>query len=144
MVSVLAAAALVGVSAVTTWEVTRPAPAVAPVAAADRVATLSANAGQGTLATVVVRGQRADVVTDGLPPNTERGTSYYLWGVPAGHGGMPQVVGTFDVTTSGLHSYPVRLTRSIEDYPVLAVSEETAGSAPTTPSSVLARGALGG
>jgi anti-sigma-K factor RskA len=138
-VSALVAAALVGVSAVTTWEVTRPASAVAP---ADRVATLSANAGQETVATIVVRGRQADVVTDGLRPNTDGGTSYYLWGVPPGRGGMPQVVGTFDVTTSGLHSYPVRLTRSLEDYPVLAVSEETAGSTPTTPSRVLARGAL--
>jgi anti-sigma-K factor RskA len=139
LVSALVAAALVGVSAVTTWEVTRPTSAVAP---ADRVATLSANAGQETVLTIVVRGRRADVVTDGLRPNTDGGTSYYLWGVPPGRGGIPQVVGTFDVTTSGLHSYPVRLTRSLGDYAVLAVSEERAGSTPTAPSSVLARGAL--
>ena len=64
-------------------------------------------------------------------------------GVPAGGAGTPQVVGTFTVTTSGLHSYPVQLTRSLQDYSVLAISEEAAGSTPAKPSGgVLARGAL--
>lgn len=143
IVSVLAAAALVGISAVTTWEITRPPAATAPVAAPDRTATLSPPTGQGTVATVVVRGGTADVVTDGLTPNAE-GREFYVWGVPAGGTGMPQVVGTFTVTTSGLHSYPVRVTRSLQDYPVLAISEEAAGSTPATPSGgVIARGALG-
>lgn len=141
IVSVLAAAALVGISAVTTWEVTRPAAVTAPVAAPDRTATLSPPAGQGTVATVVVRSSSADVVTDVLAPNPE-GRQFYVWGVPAGGGGAPQVVGTFTVTTSGLHSYPVTLTRSLQDYPVLAISEEAAGSTPVRPSGVLARGAL--
>ena len=47
------------------------------------------------------------------------------------------------MTTAGLHSYPVRLTRPLDGYPVLAISEEKAGSTPTTPSSVLGKGALG-
>lgn len=141
--SVLAAAALVGLSAVTTWQVTRPAPAIAPVIAADRVAALSTQAGERTLATVVVRGERANVVTDGLAPNAGRNTQYVLWGVPDGESGMPTVVGTFEVTAEGLQSYPVRLTQSLDGYPVLAVSEEPAGSPPTSPSRVLARGALG-
>ncbi|HEY6745925.1 MAG TPA: anti-sigma factor [Mycobacteriales bacterium] len=141
IVSVLAAAALVGISAVTTWEVTRPAAVTAPVAAPERTATLSPPAGQGTVATVVVRGGTADVVTDVLAPNAED-RQFYLWGVPARGTGTPQVVGTFTVTTSGLHSYPVQLTRSLEGYPVLAISEEAAGSTPASPSGVLARGAL--
>jgi anti-sigma-K factor RskA len=132
----LAAAVLVAGSAVTTWEVTR-APAVA-----DRVAALSA--GSGTIATVVVHRNGADVVTDALPANTGRGTAYYVWGVPATDGGTPQVVGTFEVTASGLHSYPLRVTRPLESYPVLAISEERAGSTPTAPSRVLGKGALGG
>ncbi|HEV7653454.1 MAG TPA: anti-sigma factor [Mycobacteriales bacterium] len=143
LATVLAAAALIGGSAATTWEITRPAPVSAPAAAAERVAALTAPDGQPTLATIVAKPGNAAVVTDGLTPNTGRGTSYYVWGVPAGDGGMPQVVGTFVVTSKGLHSYPIQLTRSPEDYPVLAVSEETAGSSPTTPSSVLARGPLG-
>jgi Anti-sigma-K factor rskA, C-terminal len=135
IVYALAAAVLVAGSAVTTWEVTRPAPA------ADRVAALSA--GGGTVATVVAHPKgAADVVTDSLPPNTGRGTAYYLWGVPPGDGSTPQVIGTFEVNASGLHSYRVRLTRPLAGYPVLAVSEEPAGSAPTSPSSVLGRGAL--
>ena len=142
IVSVLAAAALVGLSAVTTWEVTRPAAVTAPVAAADRTATLSPPAEQGSIATVVVRSGTADVVTDALKPNAE-GRQFYMWGVPAGGTGTPQVVGTFTVTTTGLHSYPVRLTRSLQDYPVLAISEEATGSSPSKPSGVLARGALG-
>jgi anti-sigma-K factor RskA len=137
LVYALAAAVLIAGSAVTTWEVTRPPPA------ADRIAALSA--GGGTVATVVAHPKgAADVVTDSLPPNTGRGTAYYLWGVPSGDGGTPQVVGTFEVTAGGLHSYRVRLTRPLTGYPVLAISEEPAGSTPTSPSSVLGRGALGG
>ncbi len=143
IVSVLAAAALVGISAVTTWEVTRPAAVTAPTAAAERTATLSRPTGEGAVATVVVRAGKADVVTDALPANTGT-TEFYLWGVPAGGAGMPQVVGMFQVTTSGLHSYPVHLTtRSLENYPVLAISQELAGSSPIHPSSVIARGAFG-
>lgn len=141
IVSVLAAAALVGISAVTTWEITRPAAVTAPVAAPDRTAVLSPPAGQGTVATVVVRGGQADVVTDTLSPNAE-GRTFYVWGVPAGGAGTPQVVGTFSVTTSGLHSYPVQLTRPLENYPVLAISEEASGSTPASPSGVIARGVL--
>jgi anti-sigma-K factor RskA len=133
-VTALAAAALVAGSAVATWEVTRPP--------ADRVAALSA--GSGTVATVVVHRDGAEVVTDMLPPNTGRGTAYYVWGVPGTDSGSPQVVGTFEVTASGLHSYRVRVTRPLDRYPVLAISEERAGQTPTTPTSVLGRGALGG
>jgi hypothetical protein len=136
LVYALAAAVVVVGSAVTTWEVTRPAPVT------DRIAAIST--GSGTIATVVAHQQGADVVTDVLPPNTGRGTAYYVWGVPAEDGGMPQVVGTFQVTTTGLHSYPLRLTRSLDGYPVLAISEEKAGSTPAAPSSVLGKGALGG
>lgn len=139
--SVLVVAALVGLSAVTTWQVTRPAPAA--VVAADRVAALVTQAGERTLATVVVRAGRADVVTDGLAPNAGRNTEYVVWGVPAGESGRPRVVGTFVVTAEGLQSYPVRLTQPLDGYPVLAVSEEAAGSTPTAPNRVLARGALG-
>lgn len=141
IVSVLAAAALVGISAVTTWEVTRPPAVTAPVTAPDRTAVLSPPAGQGTVATVVVRAGHADVVTDALSPNAE-GRQFYMWGVPAGGTGTPQVVGTFSVTTGGLHSYPVQLIRSLENYPVLAISEEAAGSTPASPSGEIARGAL--
>jgi hypothetical protein len=136
LVYALAAAVLVVGSAVTAWQVSRSAPVT------DRVATLSA--GAGTIATVVAHQRGADVVTDMLPPNIGRGTAYYVWGVPAQDGGTPQVVGTFEVTTTGLHSYPLRLTRSLDGYPVLAISEETAGSTPSAPSSVLGKGALGG
>ena len=132
----LAAAVLVVGSAVATWEVIRPAPVT------DRIAALSS--GSETIATVVAHQHGADVVTDMLPPNTGRGTAYYVWGVPADDGGTPQVVGTFEVTTAGLHSYPLRLTRSLDGYPVLAISEEKAGSTPSTPSGVLGKGALGG
>jgi hypothetical protein len=131
----LAAAVLVAGSAVTTWETTRPVPV------ADRIAALSA--GNGTVATVVAHQHGADVVTDTLPPNAGRGTAYYVWGVPAKDGGTPQVVGTFEVTATGLHSYPLRLTRSLDSYPVLAISEEQAGSTPAAPSGVLGKGALG-
>jgi hypothetical protein len=132
----LAAAVLVVGSAVATWEVTRPAPVT------DRIAALTA--GNETIATVVAHRHGADVVTDMLSPNTGRGTAYYVWGVPAQDGGAPQVVGTFEVTAAGLHSYPLRLTRSLDGYPVLAISEERAGSTPSAPSGVLGKGALGG
>ena len=136
LVYALAAAVLVAGSAITTWEVTRPA------AVTDRIVAIIA--GDGTVATVVAHQHSADVVTDVLPPNTGRGTAYYLWGVPAEDGATPQIVGTFQVTTTGLHSYPLRLTRSLDGYPVLAVSEERAGSTPSAPSRVLGKGALGG
>ena len=139
----LAAAALVAVSAVTTWQVTRPQHDLpGPSAAAVRVATLSAPVGDGTVATVVVGQGRADVVTDALPPNAGRGTSYLLWGVQAGDGTAPRVVGSFEITARGLHSYPVRLDRPADGYPVLAISEERTGALPAAPTSVIARGAL--
>ena len=136
LVYALAAAVLVAGSAITTWEVTRPA------AVTDRIAAIIA--GDGTVATVVAHQHSADVLTSALPPNSGRGTEYYLWGVPAEDGATPQIVGTFQVTTTGLHSYPLRLTRSLDGYPVLAVSEERAGSTPSAPSRVLGKGALGG
>ena len=136
LVYALAAAVLVAGSAITTWEVTRPA------AVTDRIAAIIA--GDRTVATVVAHQHSADVLTSALPPNSGRGTEYYLWGVPAEDGATPQIVGTFQVTTTGLHSYPLRLTRSLDGYPVLAVSEERAGSTPSAPSRVLGKGALGG
>jgi anti-sigma-K factor RskA len=139
--SLLAAVALVGVSAVTTWEVSRPPASTAPVAA-ERVATLTTPDGDRALATVISRSGRVSVVTDNLAANAGRGTDFVVWGVPAEDKGAPEVVGRFRVTTSGLHSYPVQLSRPLDDYPVLAVSEEPAGSTPTEPSAVLARGPL--
>ena len=140
----LAAAALVAVSAVTTWQVTRPEQdRPAPAATAERVATLSAPGGDGTVATVVVGQGRIDVVTDALPPNAARRTTYLLWGVPSGNAADPRVVGSFDVTAPGLHSYAVRLVRPADGYPVLAISEEPAGTTPASPSGIIARGALG-
>jgi hypothetical protein len=109
------------------------------------VATLTApsGAGAGTVATVVVGPDGADVVTDALPPNAGRRTSYLLWGVPSGESADPRLVGSFEVTARGLHSYAVRLIRPVDGYPVLAISEEPAGSTPAQPSRVIARGALG-
>ena len=130
----LAAAVLVVGSAVTSW-------AVIPAPVADRIAALSA--GNGTIATVVAHQHDTDVVTDMLPPNAGRGTAYYIWGVPAEDGGTLQVVGTFVVTTTGLHSCPLRLTRPLDGYSMLAISEESAGSTPAEPSKVLGQGALG-
>ena len=138
----LAAAALVAVSAVTTWQVTRPQRDRPAPVAAERVAVLSAPVGGGAVATVVVGRGRTDVVTDALPPNAGRGTSYLLWGVPAGDAAAPRVVGSFEVTAPGLRSYPVRLVRPAAGYPVLAISEERAGTTPAEPSGIIARGAL--
>jgi anti-sigma-K factor RskA len=133
VLAVALAAVLVAGSAVTTWQIVRAEQA----APRDRVAALSS--GGGTVATIVAHQRGADVVTDSLPPND--GTAYYVWGVPAG--GDPQVVGTFVVTATGLHSYPMRVVRALTTYPVLAVSQEAAGSNPTAPSSVIGKGSLG-
>jgi Anti-sigma-K factor rskA len=144
----LAAAAVVAVSAVvavlssvTTWQLTRPQPDRPVPAAAERVAMLSPPVGGGAVVTVVVGPGRADVVTDALPPNAGRGTSYLLWGVPAGDA-APRVVGSFEVTAPGLRSCPVRLVRPADGYPVLAISEERAGTVPAEPGRIIARGAL--
>jgi hypothetical protein len=142
---VLAAAGLAALSVVTTRQVagSRGEPPPAPVAApADRVAALSAPDGDRAVATVVLRGGDAAVVTEVLAPNAGRATSYVLWGVPAGGAGAPTALGSFQVTGDGPRSYPVRLVRAPGDYPVLAISEEPAGGLPATPGRVLARGAL--
>ncbi len=145
LATALAAAAIALLSVVTTWQVagSRDTPTPAPAAApADRVAALRAGVGDRTVATVVLRGDRAEVVTDVLAPNAGRDSSYVLWGVPAG-GGAPAALGSFEVVTGdGLRSYPVRLVRAPAGYPVLAVSEEPAGSLPAEPGSVIASGAL--
>lgn len=137
LVAALAAAALVAVSAGVTWEVTRPG-GPAPTAAAQ-TATLTAR--DGTVATVVVRRDGADVVTDALPTTTGRGSEYVVWGVPAGDA-APRRLGSFTVTEAGLRSHPVRLVRPATGYPVLAISEEPIGSTSARPSRVLARGTL--
>lgn len=140
LVAALAAAALVGVSAVSTWQIVgRDGGSYAP---ASRVAALSAQVGDRSVATVVLADGRADVVTDALPPNTGRGTRYVLWGVPAGNDRAPKALGSFVVTSADLHSYSVRLSAPAAGYPVLAVSEEPTGTLPASPSKVLARGAL--
>lgn len=146
LASALAVAALVAVSAVTTWQVTGRdlgrTGGTSTSAGADRTAPLSARIGDRTVATVVLTGDRADVVTDSLPPNAGRDTQYVLWGVPSDDGGAPRALGSFQVTSEDLHSYRVLLAASAADYRVLAVSEERAGPLPAAPSGVIARGAL--
>ena len=53
------------------------------------------------------------------------------------------MVGRFEVTAAGPHSYAVRLVRPADGYPVLAISEEPAGRTPAEPSGVIACDALG-
>ncbi len=110
-------------------ELLRPGPAtVVPVADDDG----------RTVATLVAREDRVQLVAQGLAANDPDAETYVLWGLGDG---APQALGTFDVTEPGLQLS----TLGVEDadgFPGYGISIEPGRQAPEAPTDVVADGAL--
>jgi anti-sigma-K factor RskA len=91
------------------------------------------------VATVVVREDQVQVVTDGLPVNDSSNNTYVVWGVPGT--GAPVALGTFDVVAPQMDLRTVgSATTGPDDYSTFAVSIEPGREAPPEPSEIVATG----
>lgn len=93
-----------------------------------------------TVAAVVVDDDRREVYTVGLPSNAIDRAVYVLWGVDSS--GVPQPLGTFDVTTGTTEMRVVGAGAQLDAFGQYAVSLEPGRVAPPSPSSVAASGAV--
>jgi hypothetical protein len=91
-----------------------------------------------TLATVVARGNAADVVANGLPVNDPAASTYVLWGM---RGDQPVPLGTFDVVQSRLDLRTVGSAQSgLDRYTIFGISLEHGRQAPSKPTKMVALG----
>jgi hypothetical protein len=93
------------------------------------------------LAAVLVRGNRAEVVSERLAPNPADSTSYVLW---AQHTAGPvKPVGVFDVTSGGASAHELdQLPWKISDISAFMVSREAGNVAPASGSAPVAQGTV--
>ncbi|MCV2491418.1 anti-sigma factor [Geodermatophilus sp. YIM 151500] len=100
-------------------------------------AALSGDGGP-PVATVVVRDSQLHVVTETLPRNDDRRTTYVLWGTGRD---TPVDLGTFDVERSGLQLHAVGSGGTgLDDFPGYAISLEPGREAPPVPTEIVASG----
>lgn len=91
-----------------------------------------------TVATVIAREDRMQVVADGLPTNDTSSTTYVVWGMRE-DGADP--IGTFDVVDDQMDLRPVGSTATgLDDYSEYRISIETGRQAPSLPTDVVATG----
>jgi hypothetical protein len=91
-----------------------------------------------TVATVVAREDRAQVVTSGLPVNDSHDQVYVLWGM---QDDLPKPLGTFDVVTPQTDLRTVgSAATGLDDYSVYAISIEPGREAPSFPTDVIGQG----
>jgi hypothetical protein len=91
-----------------------------------------------TVATVVARGNVADVVANGLPVNDPADSTYVLWGM---RGNQPIPLGTFDVVQSRLDLRTVGSGQSgLDRYTTFGISLEHGSQAPSKPTKMVALG----
>jgi len=91
-----------------------------------------------TVATVVARDDRIQVVADGLPANDRSASVYVVWGM--GEEG-PDPIGTFDVVNDRMDLRPVGSDQAgLDDYNAYAISIEPGRQAPSVPTDVVASG----
>lgn len=100
-------------------------------------ALLAADDGSTVAAVVVADGQR-QVFPIGLPANAADRDTYVLWGIRAG--ADPQALGTFDVTAADPGERTAGSAADTEGFGIFAISLEPGRTAPTAPSSVVAKG----
>jgi hypothetical protein len=102
--------------------------AVAPVADLDG----------RTVATVIAREDRMQVVADGLTLNDTSDSVYVVWGMREG---VPDPIGTFDVVDQGMDLRTVGSDRTgLDDYAEYRISIEPGRQAPSLPTDVVASG----
>jgi anti-sigma-K factor RskA len=91
-----------------------------------------------SVATVVARADRVDVITHGLRVNDAARTTYVVWGMQSGG---PVPLGTFDVVHTQMDLRTVGSTRTgLDDFAAYAVSLEPGRRAPPKPTDVVASG----
>jgi negative regulator of sigma E activity len=150
--SLLAAAAVALIVALGVWNVVLSesrTQAQAIAEAQTRIVDELLTAGRATIApvadpsgtsvaTVVARADRVDVVTHGLRVNDAAHTTYVVWGVQS-NGPVP--LGTFDVVHTQMDLRTVGSTRTgLDDFAAYAVSLEPGRQAPPKPTDVVAKG----
>ncbi len=103
------------------------------------VAPLQQLEGDGrTVATVVVRSDELQVVTNGLPVNDADETTYVVWGLGEG---SPVPLGTFDVSRSQMDVRTVGSPATdLDGFPLYGISLEPGQEAPPEPTVVVATG----
>jgi anti-sigma-K factor RskA len=102
--------------------------AIAPVADAEG----------RTVATVVARDDRMQVVADGLSTNDTSSSIYVVWGMRQG---VPNPIGTFDVVNDRMDLRTVGSDQTgLDDYSEFAISIEPGRQAPSVPTEVVASG----
>jgi hypothetical protein len=91
-----------------------------------------------TVATVIARENRMQVVADGLPTNDTADSVYVVWGM---RDGVPDPIGTFDVVDDqmDLRTVGSDLT-GLDDYSEYRISIEPGRAAPSIPTEVVAAG----
>jgi hypothetical protein len=147
----LAAAAAVVLVALAGWNVvlqqqlsrqqareTSAVKALTQVAVSDTLARLTDPKG-AAVGSVLKRGAELDVLSTGMPAN-RRGTSYWLWALPAS-GGPPLAMGRFEVggRSASVHAAG-ELPTGLRVPAGFAVSVESGTARPITPSKVIATG----
>ncbi|MCZ2856979.1 anti-sigma factor domain-containing protein [Blastococcus sp. VKM Ac-2987] len=100
------------------------------------IAPLAADEQQ--VATVVVRDDALQVITDGLEPNDRTSTTYVVWGLGEGD---PVALGEFDVARSQIEIHSVGSGETgIDAFPEYGISIEPGRQAPSAPTEVVATG----
>ncbi|MGY2085115.1 anti-sigma factor [Blastococcus sp. SYSU DS0539] len=95
-------------------------------------------AGDRQVATVVVRDDALQVVTDGLERNDPASMTYVVWGLGDGD---PVALGTFDVDGPQMEIRTVGSgATGIDDFPGYGISIEPGRQAPSAPTEVVATG----
>ncbi|TFV90263.1 anti-sigma factor [Blastococcus sp. CT_GayMR20] len=91
-----------------------------------------------TVATVIAREDRMQVVADGLTTNDTADSVYVVWGM---RDGVPDPIGTFDVVDDRLDLRTVGSDRTgLDDYSEYRISIEPGRAAPSVPTEVVAAG----
>jgi hypothetical protein len=91
-----------------------------------------------TVATVVARDDRMQVVADGLSTNDTSSSIYVVWGMRQG---VPNPIGTFDVVNDRMDLRTVGSDQTgLDDYSEFAISIEPGRQAPSVPTEVVASG----
>ncbi len=104
------------------------------------VALQSTSSATTQVATVEVLGDKAWTISAGLPANDVSNSQYVLWILPVN--GRPVPVGSFDVSAGHTVSNVGKVPQSLSSVKSFAVSKEPGRNLPTTPTVVVASGAI--
>jgi hypothetical protein len=106
--------------------------------APGRAALAPVRADGRTVATVVARDDKVQVVTTGLPVNDSHDHTYVVWGM---RDGLPEPLGTFDVVSPQTDLRTVGSSATgLDDYSTYAISLEPGREAPSFPTDVIGQG----